>query len=270
MEAQLNVEAMKRVIQTRVLGQVVHYWDEVDSTNAALLRLLKEGAVEGTVVVANAQTQGRGRIGKSWFSPPGVNLYLSVLLNPPIQLSEARLLTLIGSLAIADAIEAQGVKAQVKWPNDVLVADKKIAGVLAEIQAHAQRVDHLILGMGVNLNIDRASMNRLFTDAAVGATSLREALGRPVDRSAFAVLLLERLEKHYFDFLSAGKRLILQEWRSRSFLGRRVSVHEEDMHVEGVAMDLDDEGCLLVTLDDGSSVRVREGEVVPLEKGARG
>ena len=270
MEASLNADAVKRVTQTRVLGQVVHYWDEVDSTNAALLRLVKEGAGEGTVVMANTQTQGRGRIGKVWFSPPGVNLYLSVLLNPPIQLSEARILTLIGSLALADAIEAQGVQAQVKWPNDVLVNDKKIAGVLAELHTHEKRVDHLVLGMGVNLNIDRASMDRLFADAAAGATSLYEALGRTVDRAAFAALVLERLEKHYFDFLSAGKRLILQEWRSRSFLGRRVSVREEDMHVEGVAMDLDEEGCLLVTLDDGSSVRVREGEVVPLEKGARG
>jgi len=264
MEEALNAETVKRVTQTRLLGQVVHYWDEVDSTNAALVRLLKDGAVEGTVVIADAQTRGRGRIGKLWFSPPGLNLYLSVLLNPPIQLSEARLFTLIGSLAIADAIEAQGAKAQVKWPNDVLVADKKIAGVLAEIQAHDGRVNHLVLGVGVNLNIGRADMNRLFADAAAGATSLREALGRAVDRSAFTALLLEHLEKHYFDFLSAGKRSILQEWRSRSFLGRRVSVREEDMHVEGVAMDLDDEGCLLVTLDDGSSVRVREGEVVPL------
>ncbi len=270
MKESLNAEAVKRVTQTRLLGQVVHYWDEVDSTNAALLRLIKEGAVEGTVVVADAQTRGRGRIGKSWFSPPGVNLHLSVLLNPPIQIGEARLLTLIGSLAIADAIETYGVKAQVKWPNDVLVTDKKIAGVLAEVQARDGRVAHLILGMGVNVNIDRASMDRLFADAAAGATSLREALGREVDRSAFAALVLERLEKHYFDFLSAGKRPVLKEWRSRSFLGRRVSVREEDMHVEGVAMDLDEEECLLVTLDDGSSVRVREGEVIPIEKGARG
>src|SRR5262249_4371762 len=126
------------------------------------------------------------------------------------------------------------------------------------------------LGIGVNLNIDRTSMDHLFADAAQGATSLHEALGRTVDRPAFAALVLERLEKHYFDFLSAGKRLILQQCRGRSFRGRRVSVREEDMHVEGVAMDVDEEGCLLVTLDDGSSVRVREGEVVPLEKGAKG
>ncbi len=260
----LDAEALKRVTHTRLLGQVVHYWAEVDSTNSALLRLIKEGAVEGTVVIADAQKAGRGRMGKPWFSPPGVNLHLSVLVKPPIQLNEARLFTLIGSLAIADAIEAQGVKAQVKWPNDVLVADKKIAGVLAEVQTHDGKVEHLVLGMGVNLNIDRPTMDRLFGDAALGATSLRESLGREVDRAAFAALLLERLERHYFGFLEAGKRAMLKEWRHRSFLGRRVSVHEEDLHVEGVAMDLDEEGCLLVTLDDGSSVRVREGEVVPL------
>jgi BirA family biotin operon repressor/biotin-[acetyl-CoA-carboxylase] ligase len=248
----------------------VHYWEAVDSTNAALARLSKDGAVEGTVVIADAQTEGRGRIGKPWFSPPGVNLHVSVLLKPPIQLYEARFFTLIGSLAIADAIEAHGMKAQVKWPNDVLVNDKKIAGVLAEVQTRDGRVEQIVLGIGVNLNIDRPSMDRLFGDAAAGATSLREVLGRTADRNAFAARLLESLEQRYFDFLAHGKRPLLTEWRSRSFLGRRVTVREEDLHVEGVAMDLDEEGCLLVTLDDGSTVRVREGEVIPLGHGPRG
>jgi BirA family biotin operon repressor/biotin-[acetyl-CoA-carboxylase] ligase len=267
---QLNADTLKRSVQTRLLGQVVHYWDEVDSTNAALARLSKAGAGEGTVVVADAQTAGRGRIGKPWFSPPGVNLHLSVLLKPPIHLNEARLFTLIGSLAIADATEAHGVKAQVNWPNDVLVNDKKLAGVLAEVQTHQGRVEQVILGIGVNLNIDRPSMDRVFGAAAIGATSLYEALGRTIDRNAFAARLLESLEKHYFDFLAHGKGPLFKEWRSRSFLGRRVTVREEDMHVEGIAMDLDEEGCLLVTLDDGSTVRVQEGEVIPLSGGPRG
>jgi BirA family biotin operon repressor/biotin-[acetyl-CoA-carboxylase] ligase len=267
---QLNADTLKRSTQTRLLGQVVHYWDEADSTNAVLVRLSKEGAVEGTVVIADAQTQGRGRIGKPWFSPPGVNLHLSVLLKPPIPLNEARLLTLIGSLAVADAVEAHGVKVQVKWPNDVLVNDKKIAGVLAEVQTHDGRVEQMILGIGANLNIDRPSMDQLLGDAALGATSLREVLGRTVDRNAFAARLLESLEQRYFDFRAHGKRPLLKEWRSRSFLGRRVTVREENMHVEGVAMDLDEEGCLLVNLDDGSIVRVREGEVRPLGHGPRG
>lgn len=267
---QLNVDALKHTAHTRLLGQAVHYWAEVDSTNAALSRLSQAGAPEGTVVVADAQTAGRGRLGKPWFSPPGVNLHMSVLLAPPIQLGEARLFTLIGSLAVADAIEAEGVTAQVKWPNDVLVADKKVAGVLAEVHAHGGRVERVILGIGVNVNIDRLAIDRLFGDAAPGATSLREALGHAVDRAAFAARLLEALEKHYFAFLSAGKQPLLAEWRRRSFLGRRVRVREEGMQVEGVALDLDDEGRLVVMLDDGSSVRVREGEVVPVTGAAGG
>jgi BirA family biotin operon repressor/biotin-[acetyl-CoA-carboxylase] ligase len=267
---QINTDILKRSAQTRLLGQVVHYREAVDSTNITLAQLSQEGAVEGTVVIADAQTQGRGRIGKPWFSPPGVNLHMSVLLKPPLQLTEARFFTLIGSLAIADAIEAHGVHAQVKWPNDVLVNDKKIAGVLAEVQAHQGRVEQLILGIGVNLNIDRLSMEQLFGEAAAGATSLCEALGQAVDRNSFAARLLESLEQRYVAFLADGKRPLLTEWRRRSFLGRRVTVREEDLHVEGVARELDEEGCLLVTLDDGSTVRVREGEVIPLGHGPRG
>jgi BirA family biotin operon repressor/biotin-[acetyl-CoA-carboxylase] ligase len=263
MEQAINIAAITPVLQTRLFGKNIQYWAEVDSTNAALVRLAKEGCEEGTVVLADAQSAGRGRLGKAWISPPGVNLYLSVLLKPQIKIGDVRFLTLIGSLAIADALDAHGVKSQVKWPNDVLVADKKIAGVLAEVQLRDGQLEHLILGMGVNLNIDRPTIDRFFGEAAA-ATSLYEALGRSVDRNAFAAQLLGSLEQRYFAFREQGKTVVLEQWRSRSFLGRRVSVREEDMHVEGIALDLDDEGCLVVALDDGSSVRVREGEVVPI------
>src|SRR5262247_2295207 len=109
----LTADAVKHAAQVRLLGREVHSWETVDSTNAAVARLAKEGAAEGTIVLADQQTAGRGRVGKPWFSPPGVNLHLSVLLKPPVQFTEARLFTLIGSLAIADAVEAYGVKAQV-------------------------------------------------------------------------------------------------------------------------------------------------------------
>jgi BirA family biotin operon repressor/biotin-[acetyl-CoA-carboxylase] ligase len=262
----LTADAVKHAAQVRLLGREVHAWETVDSTNAALSRLVKEGAVEGTIVLADQQTAGRGRVGKPWFSPPGVNLHLSVLLKPALGLHDARFFTFIGSLAIADAVEAYGAKAQVKWPNDVLVNDKKIAGVLTDVQLFHGRVESVILGIGVNLNIDRPNMDRLYGEAALGATSLQEALGRAVDRNAFAARLLEFLEKRYFEFRAHGKRPLLQEWRHRSFLGRRVTVREEGIHVEGIAMDLDEEGCLIVNLDDGSTVAVREGEVLPLQQ----
>jgi BirA family transcriptional regulator, biotin operon repressor / biotin---[acetyl-CoA-carboxylase] ligase len=264
MEQSINVDAIKPVLHTRLVGKVIQYWAELDSTNATLSRLAVGGAEEGTVVIADAQSAGRGRIGKPWFSPPGVNLHLSVLLKPAIHLNEVRMLTLIGSLAIADALEMHGAKAQVKWPNDVLVTDKKIAGVLADVRVHEERIDYLILGMGINLNIDRPTMDRYFGEAAAGATSFYEASGHLIDRTTFATTLLERLEHHYLAFLAKGKNVVLEEWRAHSFLGRRVRIREEDLDVEGIALNLDEEGCLLVALDDGSSVRVREGEVTPL------
>jgi BirA family biotin operon repressor/biotin-[acetyl-CoA-carboxylase] ligase len=261
----LTADAVQHAAQVRLLGREVHTWETVDSTNAALSRLAKEGAVEGTIVLADQQTAGRGRVGKPWFSPPGVNLHLSVLLKPTLDLHDARFFTFIGSLAIADALEMYGAKAQVKWPNDVLVNDKKIAGVLTDVGLFRGRVEYVILGIGVNLNIDRPSMDRLYGEAAPGATSLREAVGQTVDRNAFAARLLELLEQRYFAFREHGKRPLLREWRDRSFLGRRVTVREEGIHVEGIAMDLDEEGCLIVNLDDGSTVAVREGEVLPIQ-----
>jgi BirA family biotin operon repressor/biotin-[acetyl-CoA-carboxylase] ligase len=196
-----------------------------------------------------------------------VNLHLSVLLKPPgLGVHDARFFTFIGSLAVADALEASGAKAQVKWPNDVLVDDKKIAGVLTDLQLFRGRVEYVILGIGVNLNIDRPNMDRLYGEAAPGATSLQEAVGQAVDRNAFAARLLEFLEKRYFEFREHGKGPLLREWRHRSFLGRRVTIREEGIHVEGIAMDLDEEGCLIVNLDDGSTVAVREGEVLPLQQ----
>jgi BirA family biotin operon repressor/biotin-[acetyl-CoA-carboxylase] ligase len=260
----LNAEQVKHAAQTRLLGSVVHYWEQVDSTNAAIARLLKEGASEGTVVIADAQTIGKGRAGKTWFSPPGLNLHISVLLKPAIATTDAHFYTLIGSLAIADACESYNVKTQVKWPNDVLVNDKKIGGVLAELHASGARVDSLILGMGINVNISRNTMDHLYADAATGATSLHEALGHTIDRNALAARLLEHLERRHFLFLEYGSQPLLEEWRSRSFLGRRVAINEAGYHLEGIATNLDANGFLVVTLDDGSTVHVREGEVLPV------
>jgi len=259
----ISGENVKQAAQTRLVGNVVHYWEQVDSTNAALGQLLKEGATEGTVVVADAQTAGKGRVGKPWISPPGMNLHLSVLLKPAIPTTDAHFYTLIGSLAVADALAFYEVTAQVKWPNDVLVDDKKIAGVLAELQAVNGRVDSLILGIGINVNVSRNSIDHFYGAAAAGATSVLEALGHTIDRNALAARVLENLERRHFQFLAHGKESVIAEWQRRSFLGRRVTIQEGGIRVEGIALNLDAEGCLVVTLDDGSTVHVRAGEVLP-------
>ena len=220
------------------------------------LRLAAEGAVEGTVVVAEAQSKGRGRAGKPWYSPPGLNLYLSVILRPAVQVQKAALLTLISSLAIADAIEAEGGQAQVKWPNDVLLAGRKVAGVLAELRALGERVETLVLGIGVNLNVSQDRLDQALGETAWGATSLKEVLGREIDRVAFAATLLTGLERRYDRFRASEGKAIVQEWKARSCLGHRARIIERGRSIEGITEDIDEAGCLLVRLDDGSLLRV--------------
>jgi BirA family biotin operon repressor/biotin-[acetyl-CoA-carboxylase] ligase len=259
-----DIKALSHCLNTRVIGRELRYWPEVDSTNAMALRLAAEGAVEGTVVVAETQSKGRGRAGKPWYSPPGVNLYLSVILRPAVEVQKAGLLTLISSLAIADAIEAEGGQAQVKWPNDVLLAGRKVAGVLAELQVLGERVETLVLGIGVNVNVGQDKLDQALGQTAWGATSLKEVLGREIDRVAFAVTVLGSLDRRYDHFRASEGKAIVQEWKARSCLGQRVRIIEPGRSIDGVTEDIDAAGCLLVRLDDGSLRRVFEGEILPL------
>lgn len=262
-----DIKTLRRCLNTRLIGRELRYWSEVDSTNAIALRLAAEGAVEGTVVVAEAQSKGRGRAGKPWYSPPGLNLYLSVILCPTVEAQKAALLTLISSLAIADAIDAEGGQAQVKWPNDVLLAGRKVAGALAELQTIGERIETLVLGIGVNVNVGQDMLDRALGEAAWGATSLKAVLGQEIDRVAFAATLLESLERRYDRFLAWEGKALIAEWKARSCLGQRALVIDKECRIEGVAADIDESGCLLVWLDDGSQVRVFEGEMLPLAHG---
>lgn len=259
-----DIEALKQSLHTRVIGRQLRYWPEVDSTNAMALRLAAEGAPDGTVVLADAQHKGRGRAGKSWYSPPGLNLYLSVLLRPAVAAQQAALLTLISSLAVADAIDAEGAQAQVKWPNDVLLAGRKVAGTLAELQTIGERVETLVLGIGVNVNVSQERLDQALGTTPWGATSLKAVLGREIDRVALAATLLGALERRYERFLASEAKAIVQEWKARSCLGQRVRAITPERTIEGVAADIDDSGGLLVRLDDGTLVRVFDGEILPL------
>jgi BirA family biotin operon repressor/biotin-[acetyl-CoA-carboxylase] ligase len=262
-----DIKALRKCLNTQLIGRELRYWPEVDSTNAMALRLAAQGVVEGAVLVAEAQSRGRGRAGKPWYSPPGLNLYLSVILRPVVEVQRAAQLTLISSLAIADAVDAEGGQAQVKWPNDVLLANKKVAGVLAELQMIGERVETLVLGFGVNINIGQEDLDQALGETAWGATSLKEVLGREIDRVAFAVTLLESLERRYDRFRAAEGKAIVQEWKARSCLGHRARIIERGRSIEGTAEDIDEDGCLLVRLDDGSLRRVCEGELLPLVQG---
>ena len=243
----LNIDAIRQQLATHTIGRRIVLHEVVASTNASLRELAEAGALEGTVVLAESQTAGRGRGRKAWFSPSGVNLYASILLRPPVGAAAAPKLTFIASLALADAIRELGVTVGVKWPNDILVQDRKVAGVRSEMITRGNAVDYIVLGIGVNLNVTRAVLRVGLGATARSATSLREALGRAVDRNAFTARFLTHLEERLATYQAKGAAPILAEWRELDVVtGRRVEVREGRTVFTGRALGLDAEGHLQV------------------------
>jgi BirA family transcriptional regulator, biotin operon repressor / biotin---[acetyl-CoA-carboxylase] ligase len=212
----LSIKLIRRYLTTETVGTNVHLFDRVTSTNATLQRLAREGGPEGTVVLAERQSAGRGRLDKSWFSPPRVNLYASVLFRPAIAPKAVPVFSFIASLALVEAVRREGATAVIKWPNDVLVGGRKLAGVLAESAAKGDRVEHVILGVGVNLNVARSALRKGLGEAAArGATSLAEILEREIDRNTFTASFLALMEKWLGVYRANGPAAIVAAWRPR-------------------------------------------------------
>lgn len=236
---------------------------ETGSTNADAFRIAEAGAPEGTVVVAESQTTGKGRLGRRWESPAGVNLYCSVILRPPIPPYEAPQLTFLSAVATARAIQAiTGLQPAIKWPNDLLLNGRKVAGLLNEMNAETDQVGFVILGIGVNLNM-RAE--QFPGDLRTPATSLMLESGLVVSRQAFAVTLLQQLDKEYARFLQEGFGPVREEWAHYcNAFGREVQVDLGLTRVQGPFAGIDQDGALLLRLPDGSHERILSGDVTVL------
>jgi BirA family biotin operon repressor/biotin-[acetyl-CoA-carboxylase] ligase len=239
----------------RRLGAIRHDLAEVESTQTVARALADAGAPEGTLVVADHQRAGRGRQGRPWLDRPGESVLLSLLLRPPIPPSDVPQLGLLAAVAVAEAVAEQtGLAPDIKWPNDLLLAGRKCAGILAEAAWDGTGVTRVILGIGVNVN-----QREFPADLAGRATSLRLALGRPVDRGALLETMLARLEDWYDRYLDRGFEPVRQEWCRRAVtLGRPVASGA----VRGVAVGLEPDGALLVREPSGRSHRVVAGEVL--------
>ncbi len=252
---------LRPLLNTHDLGQVLHWFAEVGSTNDVAKQLAEEGAGHGEVVVAEAQSAGRGRRGRAWTSPPCRNLYASVVLRPDLPPARAPELTLVASVALCQAVRQAGVAAMIKWPNDVLSRGKKLAGVLTEMGAELDQVQWVVLGFGVNVN---AAPGDFPPDVLPGATSLAIERGEPVPRALFAAAALTRLEEWLDRHAADGFAPVRDAWRSMSdTLGRDVRVTGSPEPVEGVAEDLDLDGALLIRTGDGLR-RVVSGDVETL------
>ncbi len=239
--------------------RAVHWLAEVDSTQRVARELARARAGEGTVVIAETQHAGRGRLGRTWHSPPGVNLYCSLVLRPALAPAAVPQLALVAGVAVAVAVEETiGEPAGIKWPNDVLLRGRKVAGVLTEMEAEMERVHHVIVGIGVNLNAPATSFPR---DLRQKAGSLRSVTGRPVDRAQFTARLLAALEQQYVRYLAGGCAAVRGEWEAYSVLtGREVQVVTADGEIAGRVLGMDDDGALRVVTATGDA-RVVAGEV---------
>lgn len=238
-------------------------FDRVDSTNRIALEMASQGLPGGIVILAEAQEKGKGRLGREWFSPEGMNLYFSLLLRPYQPARDFPLYSLATSVALIEAIQRiTGLAVQIKWPNDVVLEDKKLAGILLESEVRGDQSPSLVVGVGVNVNI---GLNDFPPELQKSATSLRMALGRPVDRADLLIELFNQLVEQYR--LVDDKALLIQAVRQHcQTLGRRVRVQTARQEFEGWAEDLQEDGALLIRMGDGNQRRILVGDVTHLRE----
>ena len=244
-------------IHTKWAGKTVHFARETDSTNLWIKRLAKEGASEGTLALAEFQSAGRGRLGRSWEVPEGTSVMMSILLRPKFEPQYAPMLTLVMGMAVAKAVKNLGFDVSIKWPNDVVVSHKKICGILTEMGVRDGKIDYAVIGVGINVNIKEFP-----EEMADKATSLYLESGREFDRSQIPGLVMEAFEKYYEKFAATCDLSGLKE-EYESILAnynQPVRVLAKEPY-EGVARGITDGGELLVEKTDGTIVAVSAGEV---------
>lgn len=248
------------VLDTEVIGKEVHFFDDLGSTNLKAFELGRTGAPEGTVVIADAQSAGKGRIGRRWESPPGMNLYTSIILRPPVPPQAAQNLTFLAAVAVAGAIEGYCGPPEVKWPNDILIEGKKVAGILMEMDSELDRIHFVVAGIGININMEEASMPEGIRDIA---TSVRTRSGKAVDRARLAGALYSGMEKWYKVYLKDGFAPIRDAWK-RYFRaeGKSIKVVSFSSATAGICAGIDDDGALLLRTPAGKVERVISGDVL--------
>lgn len=250
---------IRKDLDTSLIGRRVACYGAVDSTNLIAKELAREGAADGTVVVAESQGTGRGRLERRFFSPPGKGIWVSVLLRPSFLPQEAPKCTLMAAVAVARAMEKFGLRAEIKWPNDILHDGKKLVGILTEMSAEMDRVNYIVVGIGINVNIAPEDFP---ADLREIATSLMQMKGEPLPRVAFLQELLRALDGLYADVQREGFAPVLAAWRTYAVtLGRPVRVIAAAGETfDGVAADIDGEGALLIDTASGRR-RVLAGDV---------
>jgi BirA family biotin operon repressor/biotin-[acetyl-CoA-carboxylase] ligase len=250
--------------RTAVIGRDIRVFEETTSTNDIMEKLARDNVKEGVVVFAESQTKGRGRLGRKWMSPARKGLWFSVLLRPAMRPAAVTQLTIAAATALHRAIRAQtGLTPEIKWPNDILVRGKKVAGILTELSAELDKVKYVILGVGISVNLNPGEFP---PELRKSATSLKIETGQRQNRAALAVKILQELDRDYGLVCSGRFETVADEWEKHCLtLGRRVAIHVGDRKIQGCAESLDTDGALLLRTQHGRLERIIGGDVT-LEK----
>ncbi|MFQ5940876.1 MAG: biotin--[acetyl-CoA-carboxylase] ligase [Nitrososphaerales archaeon] len=251
-------------LRTQLIGNEIHHFNVIDSTQDLAIRMAEENVPEGIVVIGERQKRGRARVGRKWIAPKG-GIWLSAILRPKIPTAESTILPLVVALAVCNAIrDVCKVNARVKWPNDVVINGKKVAGTLVEMSCEADRVNYIVIGIGVNANVSVRNIESRIkeTDGYYGATSLMKERGKELDRIVLVRSILNELESLYLELEKEGSDMIIQSWNDLSAtLGNNVTVLQNEICLEGKAVGIDYDGALLVKLLNGDIRRVVAGDV---------
>ncbi len=255
----VNDFAIRHYLSTKILGQKIHSYQSLGSTNSTAWQLAEQGAPEGTLVVADRQTAGRGRLGRSWHSPPRVGLWFSLILRPEVELTQAPGLSLLTALALAQTIGSHcGIEAKIKWPNDCQIAGKKVAGILTELSSELDRVNFVIVGVGLNVNQTRSDFPRALRSKG---TSLALESKHKCHRAEILALFLKEFEHFYLQFKQSGIAPFIKEIERRmALLGQKVKLAVGKEIVTGKVAGLAEDGALLLETKAGS-YRAISGEV---------
>lgn len=255
----LTLEEIEEYLNTDFIGRNILYYNSLSSTNTEAKEVAKK-VEEGTIVVAEEQTKGRGRLGRGWVSPKGKGIWMSLILKPKMSPLKVAKITLIGAAAVNLALKDMGIRSYIKWPNDIIIDNRKVSGILTEMNCELNMISHVIMGMGINIGLDKRDLSNQLADKAI---SLREVVGGRVDRKKLLAYVLNRFEELYIPFIRDGdiSRTIEISRQASNLTGKDVRIIGSHTEKIGRVLTIDDEGQLVVEYDDGNIEKIFSGEV---------
>jgi BirA family transcriptional regulator, biotin operon repressor / biotin---[acetyl-CoA-carboxylase] ligase len=260
-----SIQLLEKNLSGKPIGHKIYYYQEISSTNDEAFKLAGEGEIEGTVVIADSQTRGKGRMQRAWHSPPGGNIYTSIILRPDIAPSFSSQIPIMAGIAVAEIIENYGIgRAKIKWPNDVNLNGKKICGILSQVKITLNNIDFIILGIGINVNV---SYEQFPTEIKDIATSLAIEGGHDYSRQELIISLYENLTKWYKKLKRNGFDEIREKWLNMTpMIGCNIQVMFQDEIIKGRALDIDEHGSLILINLEGKKVEISAGDATILKE----